>query len=159
VYKGYGKHFIVTGEGYKTTYAHLKERVALDGPIKKGDILGYGDSTGNSTGHHLHLTVKEVDANGNVVNRNNGTDGAIDPVPLLTYIMFELRQVGGDENVYFIRDDWKFPDGHIGKAKTLAYNEGAVLVVGSFADIKPIQKAELDAIPDSGLELATIVKK
>ena len=46
------------GFGYSTFYAHNKQVVVRVGQkIKRGDILSYVGSTGNSTGPHLHYEV------------------------------------------------------------------------------------------------------
>lgn len=46
--------------GYKTVYAHLQElRCAVGDVVEAGDVIGLADSTGNSTGSHLHMTVKK----------------------------------------------------------------------------------------------------
>lgn len=63
--------------------------------------------------------------------------------------MYQLRQVGGSPEVWLVSN---------GK-KTHIYNQGALTSFASFADIKSITQSELDAIPDSGLELATLVKE
>lgn len=55
-------------------------------PVQAGDIIGYADNTGLSTGNHLHFGVKPVAKGepnntwGNIL-QNNGTQGAIDPAP------------------------------------------------------------------------------
>jgi murein DD-endopeptidase MepM/ murein hydrolase activator NlpD len=84
---GYGRYVKIQHEGYQSTYGHLKLYW-----VKKGDVLnpwqsiGSSDNTGFSTGAHLHLTLKETDAQGNVLNRNNGYIGAINPLPLLNEV-------------------------------------------------------------------------
>lgn len=57
--------------------------------IKRGDLLGYADNTGLSTGDHLHfglkpvLSANEAPFTWTTVNPNNGYLGAIDPTPYL----------------------------------------------------------------------------
>lgn len=71
----------ITTKGYKTIYWHLKSAthpLNSTWQVKRGDLIGYGDSTGFSTGPHLHWGIKLLDENGNVLNRGNGYDGAVD---------------------------------------------------------------------------------
>lgn len=58
--------YIDHGNGYQTRYAHQKYlNVKVGQNVKKGDVLGYMGTTGNSTGNHVHF---EVRINGNTVN-------------------------------------------------------------------------------------------
>ena len=65
---GYGRYLVITNEkGYSALYAHcLSIDVNLGDEVKKESILGEMGSTGNSTGSHLHLELK--DKNGNLLN-------------------------------------------------------------------------------------------
>lgn len=84
--KGFG--VTVTGKGVKTIYWHLLGAVKPLGTsweVKQGELIGFGDSTGFSTGPHLHFGIKLLDDNGNVLNRNNGFDGAVDPTPYVVW--------------------------------------------------------------------------
>lgn len=84
--KGLG--VVVQTDGYKTIYWHLlssPHKLGESWQVKAGDLIGWGDSTGFSTGPHLHYGLKLLDNAGNVLNRDNGYDGAIDPLPYLTW--------------------------------------------------------------------------
>ncbi len=81
------------GVGFpKTIYWHLcwgklepqfKSPMEDKGKVKvqNGDLIGYADNTGASTGDHLHFGLKVVDGGGSTMNKNNGYLGAIDPNP------------------------------------------------------------------------------
>ena len=66
-YGGYGNYVIVRHHnGLETIYGHLSERLVNVGDeILAGDLLGWGGSTGRSTGPHLHF---EVRYKGNAIN-------------------------------------------------------------------------------------------
>jgi len=56
---GYGKCIVINhGGGYKTRYAHLNSYNCRQGQdVKQGQVIGRVDSTGTSTGNHLHFEV------------------------------------------------------------------------------------------------------
>lgn len=67
-----------------TMYCHLNINWVKQGEtVKKGQVIGQMGSTGNSTGAHLHLNLFETDANGIRLNKKNGYNGGIDPLPFL----------------------------------------------------------------------------
>jgi len=67
-----------------TMYCHLNENfVALGETVTKGQKIGTMGTTGNSTGAHLHLNLFETTDQGVRLNRNNGYNGGIDPLPFL----------------------------------------------------------------------------
>lgn len=74
---------IKTANGsFKTIYWHLKDILVQAGQIiSTGELIGYADNTGYSTGTHLHFGLKECDENWITINRGNGYDGCIDPEP------------------------------------------------------------------------------
>src|SRR5574341_40588 len=81
----YGIHIrIQHRDGFQTIYAHLSEtKVKLNEEVKPRQIIGLADSTGNSTGPHLHLTLKKKGATaaGLTIFPND----IIDPTPYLVF--------------------------------------------------------------------------
>lgn len=76
------------GQYYRHIYWHFLQggsRVQAGQEVETGDLLGYGDTTGTSTGDHLHRGLKKVvkDQYGNyrTSDYGNGYFGAIDPEP------------------------------------------------------------------------------
>lgn len=97
------------GECYfKTIYWHMPNSLIepnLKSPfedktgftrVKQGDIIGYVDNTGKSTGDHLHLGLKPV-AKGEDwgtwynLEQDNGYYGAINPLPFFDLPQYMLR--------------------------------------------------------------------
>lgn len=66
-YASYGNCIqIAMSGGYSTLYGHLSGYAVASGDfVKKGQLVGYIGSTGNSTGPHLHFTVFK---NGSITN-------------------------------------------------------------------------------------------
>ncbi len=61
-----GNHIWVHGERYKTGYAHLKAfAVETGASVKRGDLIGYIGSTGQSSGPHLDYQVWKDGVNQN----------------------------------------------------------------------------------------------
>lgn len=92
-----GHGVVILGDGIKTIYWHLCDPILepqYASPIKKpqhveaGQVIGYADSTGFSTGDHLHWGIKEIDTFGNTLNTDNGYGGAIDPAPFFYQYKF-----------------------------------------------------------------------
>jgi hypothetical protein len=55
---------MVTNEGYTVILAHLLQPTVSAGQsVKKGQLVGYGDNTGKSSGPHLHFEVRKGTAN------------------------------------------------------------------------------------------------
>lgn len=100
---------------YKTIYWHL---VAETQPnvwgkqIKAGDLIGYADSTGLSTGDHLHFGLKPV-ANNEPdftwinIAQDNGYMGAINPNPYFNGLFAEdiLHPHTFNTNLHFGMDN------------------------------------------------------
>lgn len=83
LYHAYGIHVRIrhTG-GYKTIYAHLEQAlVEVGDKVEAGQVIGWADSTGNSTASHLHLTLKKEGAT--AAGETRFPDDIIDPTPYL----------------------------------------------------------------------------
>jgi len=53
-----GNHLWIKNEHYKVGYGHLKGFAVEDGQtVKRGDLIGYMGSTGQSSGPHLHYHI------------------------------------------------------------------------------------------------------
>ena len=59
-YDGYGNRLVIEhADGYSSLYAHLASFYVAPGDcVARGQSIGLMDSTGNSTGPHLHLEIK-----------------------------------------------------------------------------------------------------
>ena len=68
------------GDVYKTVYAHLRNTMVNVGDaVNAGDTIGHADNTGNSSGAHLHLTLKKVGDGSNWMNLSD----IVNPVPYM----------------------------------------------------------------------------
>lgn len=59
-YGGYGNYIVVRHfNGLETVYGHLsKQLVEVGELVRAGDLIGWGGSTGRSTGPHLHFEIR-----------------------------------------------------------------------------------------------------
>jgi len=74
--EGYGLFARVTGPDYVTIYAHLRAvRVVAGQPVARGEQIGESGNSGNSTGPHLHWSLKVGGM------KNPAYRDWIDPVP------------------------------------------------------------------------------
>lgn len=81
----YGIHLRLRhADGYKTIYAHLKQPLVVVGQqVKRGELIAVADNTGNSSGSHLHLTLKKDGATAAGLTRY--PFDILDPTPYLVY--------------------------------------------------------------------------
>lgn len=78
---GYGYYVKIEGYSIITIYAHLSEFVVNQNQyIQQGELIGHEGSTGNSSGSHLHLDIR----NKQEYDETNGYGGRIDPLPYIT---------------------------------------------------------------------------
>ena len=88
----YGKQVRIRHrDGYRTVYAHLNTILVQQGQfVKAGQLIAKADSTGNSTGSHLHLTLKLDGATAR--GETNYPYDIIDPTPFLVWPGEEERR-------------------------------------------------------------------
>lgn len=82
--KSYGNNVVIFVPTNRRlwTYAHLAENFVKKGDrVLRGQPIGIMGSTGNTSGAHLHLGLRQTDASGNPLNINNGFKGFVDPAP------------------------------------------------------------------------------
>jgi hypothetical protein len=90
---GIRQAFVEDGVGYELSYWHFADTVFSDMDydlsntsvfIKRGQLIGYVDTTGFSTGNHLHFGLRLFDPTiKEIINYGNGYKGAIDPTRFL----------------------------------------------------------------------------
>src|SRR3990167_764037 len=106
---GIGLTFLINDQNYvfQIRYWHFQDYIRtlkVGQEVESGDLLGYCDSTGYSTGNHLHFDLKRAAIRGSddyeILNKNNGWFGAIDPDPywedkfVLDYIESLKQKIG-----------------------------------------------------------------
>lgn len=62
---GYGNSVeVATDHGVRVLFGHLKSAKVREGQgVAVGDVIGYSDNTGNSSGPHLHMEIRDRDGN------------------------------------------------------------------------------------------------
>jgi hypothetical protein len=101
----YGIHVRVAhAAGYETIYAHMQSLAVVEGQeVQAGQLLGLADSTGNSRGDHLHLTLKH---HGETFDGH--PNNIVDPTPLLMPL---LAGAPAANNAQFAGEFDAVPDG------------------------------------------------
>lgn len=81
----YGIHVRIRhANGFRTVYAHLMHALVTVGEqVKAGQLIAKADSTGNSVGAHLHLSLKKDGATAR--NETEYYKDLIDPTPYLLF--------------------------------------------------------------------------
>lgn len=94
----YGIHVRVRHAlGYRTIYAHFDHVLVHEGErVAAGQILGKADSTGASTGSHLHLTLKQDGAT--MRGETSYPKDVLDPTPYLVWPEQSMKKALPAEN-------------------------------------------------------------
>jgi len=90
----YGWHVIIDhGHGLSTLYAHAAAEIAVKvgDQVNAGQIIAFSGNTGNSSGPHLHMTVKKQG-----YQLAGWPAGLMDPWPLLEPLFGSLKPPAGD---------------------------------------------------------------
>lgn len=124
-------------DGYRTIYAHLKKvLVSVGETVKAGQLIAKSDSTGNSTGPHLHLTLKRDGATAR--GETTYPRDILDPTPFLVW-----PERSRAKSVPPGAQEFDWPAG-----RCLL---GAVGRVGG-----PMEEADLSAVADARLEALVV---
>lgn len=76
---GYGIYIKIENATEGSVLAHLREhRIGVGDGVNEGDLIGYSDNSGNSTGPHLHWGYYRFPR-----DRSNGFNGFIDQTPYI----------------------------------------------------------------------------
>jgi hypothetical protein len=94
--KGFGNFAKLSHAWGESVYAHMERVSVKEGDkVKRGDVLGLADNTGNSSGPHLHFGVR-IFPN----KRGDGWGGYHDPIPFMNpadvIIPDNIRAVGAE---------------------------------------------------------------
>lgn len=66
---GYGNYVVIHhNDGKFSLYAHLSSIDVWSGTVSAGDVIGLSGSTGNSSGPHLHLEIRNSNTYGDVID-------------------------------------------------------------------------------------------
>jgi murein DD-endopeptidase MepM/ murein hydrolase activator NlpD len=150
--RGYGLHIFaetetikLNGVSYKLElcFGHFDEITAKAAHwYEQGDLLGYMDSTGFSTGSHLHFGIRPYESqdgnNWKQMFMNNGYKGYIDPEPFMPHMVWDLSELINEDNIKnFMATNEK---------KIIAEGEGkgrkGIIINGKLREIKKDRVAE-----------------
>lgn len=89
--KGYGHYVIMQHNGFQTLYAHFGKIVTASGkPVQAGELIGYSDNSGFSTGPHLHFELRIPGYAGSY------NKGEVDPRPFIKAISYQPSTISDD---------------------------------------------------------------
>jgi hypothetical protein len=81
------------GQEFKTVYGHFQEtKVKVGDKVVAGQVIGLADNTGNSSGPHLHITLKRTGQGSPWMN----TSDIVNPTPYLPDLFPDVTLPGFD---------------------------------------------------------------
>lgn len=124
LYDGYGKYIDIDhGNGYISRYAHLQKfAVKNNQKVKQGQIIGYVNSTGKSTGSHLHFALYKKSGSNYI---------AIKPEPMSGERNFVAGQWYTSNNRIYVKSPVEKAKSTV--KKIVRVPEGAIVPEGSFS--------------------------
>lgn len=153
---------------FRTSYWHLEKFVnglKVGDKVMKGQLIGYVDSTGFSTGHHLHWGLCPfVDFGSVKLFPDNGYDGYIDPFKFLEgYSHDSNREIGGTSEInnmlkLVIKDTEQYIRGKDGKDYHI-YNLATLNAAFSAGIISSLIPEVVQSINDSGKDFVVLMQE
>lgn len=96
---GFGWYILLTHAWGESLYAHLREvNVSVGQRVRRGDPIGLSGNSGNSTGPHLHFSIRVFP-----YDRSDGWGGFSDPLPYLPPSSYLLPNYVLDEQYQMYR--------------------------------------------------------
>jgi len=97
---GFGITIVTEDESgrFKHIFWHnMCNAVRVGQVLETGHLIALGDSTGFSTGNHVHRGLKRCDSNNYTLDHDNGYLGAIDPMPFYNdiFVVDKMRELLG----------------------------------------------------------------
>lgn len=98
-WNSYGIYVLIDhGNGYQTVYAHLNQRLVNVGDkVSKGEMIGYSGNTGNSTGPHIHLELRDLSKYSSATRDEAKCSSGKGLMNVTKYINTGVSYVGGAE--------------------------------------------------------------
>jgi hypothetical protein len=150
---GYGNLVIIdNGAGLQEYYGHMSGFAIEDGQaIKKGDVIGYVGSTGNSTGPHLHFGVLQngewVDPLSLYGGYATGTNWAMPGLHWVGENGPELINFRGGENVFTASESRQMVDRSVTAEPTIIERQ-PVIIQTTLANGRVLAEYLIDDIND-----------